>query len=402
MNKLIKYFNKNYGKEYGKVSYPRTTIQIYQVYQIIKSYGIKDEELLTLLGDLKLPKPKTIEEKEAYAECIYESVNTPISKEYFKESSSSYIEIAKTITISANDIKSIIEKGENSITIEGVDLTQYQGGILEFPSIGLELYSPIYIDNYYHYTCLEFNDLNIGRIELKYRDLTTLYIYVNDDILIDNIFSKDIKLKLISSMKKILNGCLPNDIKINNSISIGRTNTSKIGYGSTAIGSLVEASGECSHAEGSCVYVKGQYSHAEGCNITVNSDYSHAEGYGTIVSSDYQHVQGQHNIEDTNNKYAHIVGNGTNEKSRSNAHTLDWKGNAWYAGKLSQEGTPTEDKDLITKKYFDDKIPQLSFNKSGELVVTINGVTKTFVPKSEVTQASYDEKSKKIIIKKGE
>ena len=34
---------------------------------------------------------------------------------------------------------------------------------------------------------------------------------------------------------------------------------------------------------------------------------------------------------------------------------MDWNGNAWYAGKLSQEGTPTEDRDLTTKKYVDDK-----------------------------------------------
>ena len=39
---------------------------------------------------------------------------------------------------------------------------------------------------------------------------------------------------------------------------------------------------------------------------------------------------------------------------RSNAHTLDWEGNAWYSGKLSQEGIPTEDKDLVTKKYVDE------------------------------------------------
>ena len=47
---------------------------------------------------------------------------------------------------------------------------------------------------------------------------------------------------------------------------------------------------------------------------------------------------------------------------------------------------PKEDNDLTTKKYVDDKVassPQLSFNESGELVVTINGVSKTFVPKSE-------------------
>ena len=48
--------------------------------------------------------------------------------------------------------------------------------------------------------------------------------------------------------------------------------------------------------------------------------------------------------------------------------------------------TPTNDYNPATKKYVDDKVsslPQLSFNDNGELVVTINGVSKTFVPKSE-------------------
>jgi hypothetical protein len=34
---------------------------------------------------------------------------------------------------------------------------------------------------------------------------------------------------------------------------------------------------------------------------------------------------------------------------------LDKEGNGWYGGKVSQEGTPTEDKDLITKGYVDNK-----------------------------------------------
>lgn len=33
-------------------------------------------------------------------------------------------------------------------------------------------------------------------------------------------------------------------------------------------------------------------------------------------------------------KYAHIVGNGGSPHARSNAHTLDWDGNAWYAGSV--------------------------------------------------------------------
>ncbi len=50
------------------------------------------------------------------------------------------------------------------------------------------------------------------------------------------------------------------------------------------------------------------------------------------------------------------------------------------------EYEPTNDYHPTTKKYVDDKVsslPQFSFNESGELVVTINGVSKTFVPKSE-------------------
>lgn len=51
----------------------------------------------------------------------------------------------------------------------------------------------------------------------------------------------------------------------------------------------------------------------------------------------------------------------------------------------TQEYAPTENYNPATKKYVDDKVaslPQLSFNEDGELVVTINGVSKTFVPKS--------------------
>ena len=162
-------------------------------------------------------------------------------------------------------------------------------------------------------------------------------------------------------------------------------NTTASGNNSHAEGASTKASGMCAHAEGSTTTASGVNSHAEGDYTTASGASSHAEGYGSKASSQFQHVQGKYNIEDTNRRYAHIVGNGVGDAKRSNAHTLDWKGNAWYAGKLSQEGTPTENKDLATKKYVDDKVaslPQLSFNEAGELVVTINGVSKTFVPKS--------------------
>lgn len=66
---------------------------------------------------------------------------------------------------------------------------------------------------------------------------------------------------------------------------------------------------------------------AEGYNTTASGDYSHAEGYQTIASGQYQHVGGKWNIEDTNNKYALIIGNGTSNENRSNALTVDWDAN---------------------------------------------------------------------------
>lgn len=135
-----------------------------------------------------------------------------------------------------------------------------------------------------------------------------------------------------------------------------------IGGASHSEGYETEANGERSHTEGeNTKTARGTYfGHAEGSHTEANGKYaSHAEGYCTKASSNYQHVQGKFNIEDTEEKYAHIVGNGKNNNSRSNAHTLDWDGNAWFQGNVSIDGTPTNDKDLTTKKYVDDKLANL-------------------------------------------
>ena len=92
------------------------------------------------------------------------------------------------------------------------------------------------------------------------------------------------------------------------------------------------AFGAQSHSEGRSTIAYGLRSHAEGDGTYAIGDYSHAEGSSTISLGSVQHVQGKYNVEDTEDKYAHIVGNGIGENSRSNAHTLDWKGNAWFAG----------------------------------------------------------------------
>lgn len=202
-------------------------------------------------------------------------------------------------------------------------------------------------------------------------------------------------------VKYLDNKYIENDLVLQNSISLGRvgyigTGSSAVGidaeasgdYGAHAEGSYTIASGDASHAEGSGTIASGDTSHAEGCNTIASGRFSHVEGFSTIASSDNQHVQGKFNIEDKTNKYAHIVGNG-DVSNKSNAHTLDWEGNAWFAGKLSQEGTPTEDKDLATKKYLDDKINNtlVTTNISGTTLslTTDKYQTATIVNGTEIT-----------------
>ena len=114
--------------------------------------------------------------------------------------------------------------------------------------------------------------------------------------------------------------------------------TTASGKHSHAEGSRSTASGESSHAEGRNSVASGDYSHAEGFCCDANGEASHAEGWYTVATSAYQHVQGKYNIEDAENKYAHIVGNGENDALPSNAHTVDWDGNAWYAGTVETTG----------------------------------------------------------------
>lgn len=261
-------------------------------------------------------------------------------------------------------------------------------------------------------------------------------------ISLDTTNITDVQL-IEKDINKLDNLFMPENLEVDNSITVGLrvgtvgNNSSSLGYGcessgqsSHAEGSFTKASGEDSHAEGLNTKALGERSHAEGDGTTASANkshaegyktiasgtqshsegyrttasgnqshseggstiasgnYSHVEGYNTTASGKYQHVQGKYNIEDGEDKYAHIVGNGSSLDDKSNAHTLDWEGNAWYAGKLSQEGTPTEDKDLTTKKYVDTSLnnkvdkSQLSFNSDGELVVTIDGISKIFVPKA--------------------
>lgn len=155
-------------------------------------------------------------------------------------------------------------------------------------------------------------------------------------------------------------------------------NATASNFASHAEGNRTTASGESSHAEGSNTTASGIQSHAEGYNTTASGQISHAEGRGTVAQGKNQHVQGIYNIEDTTS--AHIVGNGGDNFSRSNAYTLDWSGNAWFAGDVYTGSTSGTNKDegskiLATKEYVDSKT---SANYTYDKVVYV-------LPPSEVT-----------------
>ena len=108
--------------------------------------------------------------------------------------------------------------------------------------------------------------------------------------------------------------------------------TTASGDESHAEGYRCEASGMAAHAEGNMCKAIGGYSHAEGDHTEARGAESHAEGWGTIASMPYQHVEGVFNEP---GEYIHIVGYGQSSKYPANIETLDYEGNLWIAGDIT-------------------------------------------------------------------
>lgn len=132
--------------------------------------------------------------------------------------------------------------------------------------------------------------------------------------------------------------------------------------------------GQYAQAFGSGTIASGEYSHAEGAGPEASGAASHAEGRGTKAQGNNQHVQGKYNISDTTS--AHIVGNGTEYNARSNAHTLDWSGNAWFAGDVYTGSTSGTNKDDGSVKlpvvYSGTTAPTNDIGKNGDLYVLLD------------------------------
>lgn len=226
---------------------------------------------------------------------------------------------------------------------------------------------------------------------VAYQKIDANYVPIGVDFIIeDGIIRSSVGQKFGSASMltgEVFNDTVDNEATGQFSHAEG-SNTTASGESSHAEGHNTIASGEESHAEGLNTTASGDYSHAEGCGTTASGPYSHTEGAYTKASDEYQHVQGKYNIDDPDSVYQHIVGNGTSDIP-SNAHTLDWSGNAWYSGDVyvgSTSGTNKDEgsKKLATEEYVDTKFSNLTLTdettgKKYKLTVSDSNLTMTEV-----------------------
>lgn len=130
--------------------------------------------------------------------------------------------------------------------------------------------------------------------------------------------------------------------------------------GARSVAAAGKAKGISSFTQGNSPVAYGHYSTAIG-------DYTVATAQGSIAT-------GRYNIKDVDENYALIVGNGVKgteyidgqgwNHSYSNAHTLDWSGNARYAGDVYVQGTDVDNlqdaKKVATEEYVENKYLQKS------------------------------------------
>ena len=135
------------------------------------------------------------------------------------------------------------------------------------------------------------------------------------------------------------------DLKVTNSIANGtRLPGSEVG-----VNSLISGTNNAAQAP---------HSAAIGSNNEVSKEANSAValGEGTKAYSDFQLVHGKFNDLDANNIYAHIVGGGKYNEPK-NIYTLDWEGNAEFAGSIKTNAVPETNNSLINLEYFNSNIP---------------------------------------------
>lgn len=115
------------------------------------------------------------------------------------------------------------------------------------------------------------------------------------------------------------------------SISFGESNYST-GYGAVSIGGNCLSSAQYSLALGYRAAASQNYAIATGRDTEAKHYFSYAGGHGCVTGDDAQYALGKYNKQATG---AVVIGGGTSDTNRKNIHTLDWAGNAYFAGDVT-------------------------------------------------------------------
>ena len=106
-------------------------------------------------------------------------------------------------------------------------------------------------------------------------------------------------------------------------------------------GNIRALQGSVYHSKSFKLDAGGGNTEGEGCiaagyGCAAIGDGTAAFGYNSVAKGLGQTAIGKCNVIDDNNDYAFIIGNGADMRveSRANIHTVDWDGNAWFAGNV--------------------------------------------------------------------
>jgi hypothetical protein len=115
--------------------------------------------------------------------------------------------------------------------------------------------------------------------------------------------------------------------------------------------------------------------------------FSAVIGEMLLAAGDRQLVTGKYNVEDTNDDYALIIGNGSDDSNRSNALTVDWNGTIKTADGFDSSKLPYKWKPFVSDAVTLAANGSTTYTVTSVTLPTIDGYTRFVIPRASKSQA---------------
>ena len=368
MKKLIKMYNEKYGNTLGVIDDDFNKEQMYRIYYFIKN-NCDDKAIQERLDKIKLDKPKTLEQQLTKLESENGKVNS---------SSDDFKEFTFDEELSTNTVKYV---NINTLTAK----TRYKLSNDDHTTRRVTIYYGI------PNSTDKINLINILPSPQQYEFYCNSLGKTNANIFVRSYIYSSVSYRI--TLGNTLDACSvePKVCMLSSSNTIEFTSTEE--YHPTSK-KYVDEKFLTGEIETIMTIPKDELDKCNnGTNGTVSAqsfskfnldDYIYYAHYGDkVVKMTYDARYNQLDIDELDkNKGASI---GLLLQLNNNRILPFNSGLAEVQSYVFTNDIIITGNKLL-KKYVDDKVsslPQFSFNENGELVVTINGVSKTFVPKSE-------------------